>query len=188
MFKEYKTSLKFNFCSTLNLFFKKRKKHCMHLLLPFFLKSIMRMTQKKLYCKIFCFVFIIPVTFPHISTHIFPAPLSHSGLLITCFPDKWLVGRGKETLYFMSNNYPSKQSERFKFPIAWFIPQMFKGFPPATIYIQVFFTLSKTLPGRCPQCDKGRTGANNPWRKLLATEVQRGLNHLLSSSPIHCHN
>lgn len=47
------------------------------------------------------FVFIIPVTFPHFSHHFSPAPLSRSELLITCFPDKWLAGKGEaNTLFF----------------------------------------------------------------------------------------
>ena len=53
------------------------------------------MSWKIFYCKIFCF------HYPHFSHHFPTTPPSNFGLLITCFPDKWLLGKGEEnTLFF----------------------------------------------------------------------------------------
>ena len=53
------------------------------------------MTWKIFYCEIFCFHYL------HFSHHFPTIPLSNFGLLITCFPDKWLLGKGEEnTLFF----------------------------------------------------------------------------------------
>lgn len=58
----------------------------------FFIKWL---TWKTLYWEIFCF------HYPnYISHHFPPTPMSSCGLLITCFPDKWLLGTGKEYSIF----------------------------------------------------------------------------------------
>lgn len=109
IFREYKASFKSNFCSTLNLLKKKKRrgKVLKHYTLATKMVFIKWMTWKKLYHEIFCFHYS-----NYILSHFTPFSLSSTKQFwVVSFLDKWLVESGKRILFFWSNNYPTKQGD-----------------------------------------------------------------------------
>lgn len=132
------------------------------------------MTWKIFYCEIFC------VHYPHFSHHFPTTPLRNFGLLITCFPDKSLLGKGEEnTLIFEVTITQQNRVRVLSFRLFGFFPRTVK-LPPTTVHTQVFcfwffFHIIQDGSWQVSKIqDEAETEANSSLKRSLATEVQKG--------------